>query len=141
MKKFLILTLFSLSLLTQSAHSQNTVTTLSTLSTAGAAKTTLTNADTVLATLPVVKTYYDALTISISVTKATGTLAGAATLQATLDGTKWFTVSSTSLTDGANDLLFVVAGTGANGYRIRVTTSGTSTSTVANAKYIFKKRI
>jgi hypothetical protein len=122
------------------AFSQNAVNSVSTLSTAGVAKTTLTNTDTARATLPTVKLFYDVLTISASITKATGTLAGSAVLQATLDGTKWFNVSTTALSDGTNDLLFVVSGTGANGYRIQVSTSGTQTSTIANTKFIFKKK-
>ena len=138
MKKFLVFAVFFF--LLSGLQAQNLPSTISTVSTAGVAKTTLTNTDTLIAPVAGVKTYYDVLTISISVVKSSGTLAGAAVLQATLDGTKWFTVSSTALIDGTNDLLFVVTGTGANGYRIRVNTSGTQASAVSNAKFIFKKR-
>lgn len=141
MRKILLLITFALAFLTSETFSQNNPSIAPSLSPSGAAKTTLTNVDTANITTPVLKTWYETLLISASIVKATGTLAGTAQLQATLDGIKWFTLSTTTLIDGTNDLIFTVTGTSANGYRVRILSSGTSTATISNTKFLFKRRV
>lgn len=111
-------------------------TTLTQTSTSGVSKTTHTNADTSyhLATLTGAINNFDVITLTVIGTKTSGTVSGAAIPYGSIDGTNWFqlydkdSVSSQSLSDGANLLKWQFDKTRWQYYRVRITTAGTQVS-------------
>lgn len=106
----------------------------------GTSNTTLVAPDTAIVPTPAVKTLYNTFTISMTLTKVSGTVAGTALFQGSMDGTKFYTISSTALANQTtNDLYYEDGYTNWNYYRIYLPTSGTNTVTVSDTKYLYKK--
>lgn len=94
---------------------------------------TVTNTGTVTMSSAIVKGAPNESTILATFTKLTGTVAGTATLQGSLNGTDWASASSTSYT--VTDLASQSTGWSLTGkpylyFRVNVVGSGTSTYTV-----------
>lgn len=97
---------------------------------------TTTNTSTSYVSLPVTA-WYNTVTIQSVVTKVSGTVGGTVTLQGSLDGTNYSTVSSsyadvTSYTptdQATNSKLFVVTGSPYKYYRLSYTGTGTMNAT------------
>lgn len=123
----------SASLLTAGSSNKHTVLTF----TNGATTTqTTTNSGSSTLTLPLTL-WYNTVTIQSVITKVSGTVGGTATLQGSIDGTNFVTVSSayadvTSYTptdQTTNSKLFIVTGSPYRYYRISYTGTGTMVAT------------
>lgn len=121
------------------SHSQVTMTQTDP---AGASATVNTNADTSYHTIQLAgqTNNFNTLTFVVKGTKTSGTVGGAVTLWASNDNSRWIPVyggtpavpdtliTSVSLTNGDNDVVFLVDKTYFRYYRVRVITSGTQVS-------------
>lgn len=113
----------------------------------GATSTTNTNADTSYHTIDMAgsNNNFSILNFVMKGTKTSGTVAGAATLWASMDNSRWFalygrtsasttdTTTSQALTDGDTNFFWILADAGSatrwRYYRVRVITTGTQVST------------
>lgn len=137
MKKlfFLAVTLLALSFVSQHlnpVHAQ-IVRTLSGKSTAGAAKSSLTNADTAYFNLAGENTI---VSTQATVTKTSGTVAGDIILQGSDDNSNWDAITTQTLSDQATNYKVFSPHNSVGKlqyayYRIRVRTSGTCAATIA----------
>ena len=109
---------------------------------------TVTNANTEYLYTETFSRAWNTLSIQLLCTQLSGTSAGTAVLQASVDGTSWQTITdATGMVKGfVNDTLTVANGavglwmvtnTGFYKYRIKITGSGTH-STLITSHYIFK---
>jgi len=101
-------------------------------------KTTITGVDTSRIATPAIRSYSPSFVIATTVTKTAGTLAGSAAFQGSLDGTVFFTIATTALTDGSNVLFFREANGASFAYYRIMVTSSTGTASVTNSKYTKK---
>jgi len=103
---------------------------------AGSVSTVNTNADTSYHKVDLYgQTFnYHFLLVTVAGTKTSGTVAGTAIIQGSLDNSRWFTITDTtgtgsqSLSDGDNDKKWELVDTKYRYYRVRVITTGTQVS-------------
>lgn len=108
---------------------------------------TFTNSQTKYFTLPY--EFVDGSSYEISwqfnVTKISGTVAGAITLEASIDGNTWAAVDVDSLTaahtvtDATASYIWSKFGTGHTKYRAKIATTGTQVSSVSSYAYIRRR--
>lgn len=102
---------------------------------------TLTNAQTGYVTAnPVTSTFYESIAFQVTLTKTSGTIAGTAVLQGTVNGSTWTNITSTALTDATTTYLFSDVPAKYYQYRVAVATTGTSVSTISSSYYLLKGR-
>lgn len=127
MKKFLFIAVLSI-LLSDIVHGQSF-----TLS-----KTTLTNADTATAVLQI-KPAVHAASVQLDVTKTSGTVAGTAILQGSIDGAYYQTIGSDTFTFAnvaAQHHIWDLGGIiSYRYYRLYILSSGTQVSTIAAVSF------
>lgn len=100
----------------------------------------ITNAASATLLTTTLGSYYESLGLQVVITRTSGAIAGTAALQGTIDGTNWFAISSSALTDVASQTFgFAVDKVAYNRYRVVVTTTGTSVTAVTG-KYVYKGR-
>lgn len=122
MKKFLFITMLLFScVLFASAQSS-----------LSASKDTLNNADTAYLTAPRLGAPYTVLSIQLNVTKISGTVAGTAVVQGSIDGINYTSISSDTLNlvNGNNIKLWALGNAQYPYHRVAVITSGTQSSSV-----------
>lgn len=138
----LVLATFTFAFTAAPSISLKAQTTMTQTDPSGAAATVNTNVDTSYHTVTLAgqTNNYQHLTFTIKGTKTSGTVGGAVTLWGSNDNSRWFavygastaaksdTVTTQSLSNGDNDLQFLVTGTDYVYYRVRVITSGTQVS-------------
>lgn len=83
--------------------------------------------------------YADVTTVQLNIIKISGTVAGSAYVQGSLDNVNWFTVSDTLTLADATQVKIWALGTAQHlYYRVRVVTSGTQRS-LPSAIVLFRK--
>lgn len=134
MKRIVLLAFLCLSVvLGANAQNSNVQPLLSAPASGTQALDTITNAGTVTMTSAIVKSAPNQTTITATFTKLTGTVAGTATLQGSLNNVDFTSASSTSytVTDlAAQTTSWPLTGKNYLYYRVNVVGSGTSTYTV-----------
>lgn len=102
---------------------------------------TTTNADTVYLVSPKLTSSYDVVTVQLNVTKISGTVAGNAEIQASLDGVNYSTVAedTLTLTNGNSSKIWALGRSDYLYYRVRVATSGTQSS-AARGIILYRKQ-
>lgn len=96
--------------------------------------TTLVAPTSATAATAVIGAYYGSISLTVHLVKNTGTLAGTAVVQVSLNGTDWSQVQSTTLTDVATtDITFKDVPAAYRYYRVLVTTTGTSNVTMSGS--------
>lgn len=91
---------------------------------------TLTNADTSYLVASRFSSAYDVVTFQVNIEKVSGTVAGNATIQGSLDNVNFVKASDSvaTLTNGDNVLIWSIGQAKYPFYRVQVTTSGTQVS-------------
>ncbi|TAN17232.1 MAG: hypothetical protein EPN37_07200 [Chitinophagaceae bacterium] len=122
MKKFLLIGMFFFSCIAF-ASAQSAL---------NASKSTLTNADTSYLTAPRLGAPYTVLSIQLNVTKISGTVAGTAVVQGSIDGINYTSISSDTLNlvNGNNIKLWALGNAQYPYHRVVVITNGTQSSSV-----------
>jgi hypothetical protein len=84
----------------------------------------------------------DAVAFHLTAAKVSGTVAGNAIFEGSIDGTNWVTLQTTALTDVAvNTITFTPTALSFAQYRIRVTTSGTCKINTIRGHYLKRSKV
>lgn len=102
-------------------------------------KDTCVNADNTTVTLGAIPG--EAVAFHLTAAKVSGTVAGNAIFEASIDNTNWVTLQTTALTDvSVNTITYTPSALSFSFYRIRVTTSGTCKINTIRGHYLRRSK-